>query len=169
MPLNVKMALYRGLLANLPSSTGQPGILAWTTDSNELFIDTGTAFQRLGQKHTVFNVANPAALTGLAANVGDIAVSASNGVTYILTAFPASNSANWTTIATVTPQNPAMTDVQWLGAPVVHEFVTYISSDGVQHLAQPSFADISGFLAETQLPATIAAGSSLTLIDAGTF
>lgn len=163
MALNVKIAVYRGLLANLPTSTGQAGVLAWTTDSNELFIDTGTAFQKLANDNAVFQVANPAALTGLSAKIGDLAVSASDGKTYILTAFPASTAGNWTAIAS------NGTTIQALGSATAHEFVTYIDASGVQHLAQPAFSDISGVLAQTQLPATINAGSNLTLIDAGSF
>jgi hypothetical protein len=53
--------------------------------------------------------------------------------------------------------------------PVTNEFATGMNSSGVLSLAQPSFANLSSTLAQTQLPATINAGSNLTLIDAGTF
>ena len=165
MSLNVKLQVYRGLLANLPPTTGSPGVLAWTTDSNELYIDTGTAFQRVSANNRVFNVASPAALTSLAGvQLGDLALSASDNKTYILNAFPSSNAANWVAIAVTSG-----TTIQGLGSPVAHEWVAYIDNNGVQHLSQPSFADISGLLAQTQLPATIGAGSSLTAIDLGTF
>jgi hypothetical protein len=59
--------------------------------------------------------------------------------------------------------------VRWQGSATANNFVTYIDDDGVQHLAQPSFANISGFLAQTQLPASIGAGSHLTDIDCGSF
>lgn len=167
MATNVKIQLLRGLLANLPPTTGAPGVLAWTTDSNELFIDTGTAFQRLAAGNQVFNVANPAALTGLTAMIGDFAVSASDGTTYILTAFPASTSGNWKAIAT--QETGPGVDVTPLPGATSHEWVTYIDSSGVQHLAQPNFSDIAGQLSQTQLPTTIGAGSALTSIDCGTF
>lgn len=167
MPLqsNVKIAVLRGLLANLPATTGQAGVLAWTTDSHELYVDDGTAFQKLASDIAVFNVANPTALTALSAKIGDVAVSASDGKTYILTGFPASTAANWVPIATSNNGAP----VQGLASGVAHEWVSYIDAAGVQHLTQPSFADISGTLSQTQLPASIGAGSNLTLIDCGTF
>jgi hypothetical protein len=171
MALNVKLQLYRGLLANLPATTGAPGVLAWTTDSNELFIDTGTAFQRIAPDNRVFNVTNVNQLAGLPAQLGDIAVLLGGSpavptATYVLTSYSSPFvQGDWTLISTSTTG----TGIQPLGSPTLHEFVTYIDSNGVQHLAQPSFADISGNLSQTQLPATIGAGSSLTAIDAGTF
>jgi hypothetical protein len=59
--------------------------------------------------------------------------------------------------------------VLWLGAPTAHEWVSYIDNSGLQHLSQPSFSDIAGVLSQTQLPASIGAGSNLTDIDCGTF
>ena len=52
---------------------------------------------------------------------------------------------------------------------VTNNFVTSINADGTANLAQPSFSNISGTLAQTQLPATIGSGSNLTTLDAGTF
>jgi hypothetical protein len=176
--LNVKIQTFRGSLASLSAlaTTGFPGVLAWTTDSNELFVDLGSgnpgigpgnAWQPVNSRHNVFSVANPSALTALAAYLGDFAVSASDGKTYVLTSFPASTAGNWTAIAS--RETGTGVDVTPLGAATVHEFVTFIDASGVQHLAQPAFTDISGLLAQTQLPATIGAGSSLTDIDCGSF
>jgi hypothetical protein len=178
MPINVKIQTFRGTLASLSAlaTTGFPGVLAWTTDSNELFVDLGSgnpgigpgnAWQPVNGRHNVFNVATPAALTALVAYLGDFAVSASDGKTYVLTSFPSSTLANWTPIATM--ETGTGVDVTPLGAPTAHEWVTYIDASGVQHLAQPAFTDISGLLAQTQLPVTIGAGASLTNIDCGTF
>lgn len=178
MALNIKIQTYRGTLAALSAlaTTGFPGVLAWTTDSNELFVDLGSgssgigpgnAWQPVNGRHNVFNVANPAALTALTAFLGDFAVSASNGTTYVLTSFPSSVLANWQPIAT--SETGTGVDVTPLGAAVAHEFVTFIDASGVQHLAQPAFTDISGLLAQTQLPVMIGAGASLTNIDCGTF
>jgi hypothetical protein len=172
MALNVKIQTYRGTLSDLSSlaTTGFPGVLAWTTDSNQLFVDTGTGTPGIGPgkawapvetSHNVFTVATSAGLTALAAGVGDFAIDSGSGVTYILQSFPASTLANWTPITSP--------DVTPLGAPVAHEWVTYIDAAGIQHLSQPAFTDISGLLAQTQLPATIGAGSSLTNLDCGTF
>lgn len=170
--LNVALAVYRGTLANLSvlASTGHAGVIAWTTDTNEIFVDNGSgtgipaAWKRIANDIAVFTAANQAARLALIANIGDLALQTDTNLTYILTAEPASNNANWTAIGVTSG-----TTIQGLAGPTAHEFVTFIDASGVQHLAQPSFADISGQLAETQLPATIGAGSSLTLIDCGTF
>src|SRR6266436_6707039 len=44
MALNVAVQVYRGTRANLAAlaSTGKAGVLAWTTDTNELFVDSGS-------------------------------------------------------------------------------------------------------------------------------
>jgi hypothetical protein len=158
MAVNLKLQLLRGLLENLPATTGLPGVLAWTTDSNELFVDTGAAFQRLAAGNQVFNVTSLAQLTGLAAMIGDIAVlytgsPASYVATYVLTAFPAGSAGNWKLVATSTG------GIQSLANATAHEFVTYVDAAGVQHLAQPTFADIAGTLSAAQLPATIDCGT----------
>ena len=130
----------------------------------------GGAWQKVAADNAVFDVANPAALTSLTAKIGDLARSTSDNTTYMLAAFPASTAGNWKAIG-VTSAAPAagFTDVQFLANATAHEFVTFIDSNGVQHLAQPTFADISGSLSQTQLPASIGSGSSLTSIDCGTF
>ena len=169
----IKLQLARGLRANVPATTGLPGVVVWTTDTDELLIDTGTQFQRVAPDNQVFNITNPNQLTGLSALIGDIAVlyvgsPGAYATTYMLTASPASNLANWTVIATASSTD-AGTDVVVLPGATLHEFVTFIDSSGVQHLAQPTFADIAGLLAETQLPTRIDTSGSLTNIDLGTF
>jgi hypothetical protein len=44
MALNVSIQVYRGTLTNLASlaSTGKAGVLAWTTDTHELYVDSGS-------------------------------------------------------------------------------------------------------------------------------
>lgn len=165
MALNTALQIYRGLKANIGTATATtPGILAYTTDSRELFVSDGTTFNPIANDIAVFNAADQTAMVALAAKVGDIALRADNNKTYILTVFPATAPANWTPIAVTSG-----TTIVGLGAPVAHEFVQYIDNSGVQHLAQPSFADISGQLSQTQLPTSIGAGTSLTSIDCGTF
>lgn len=165
MALNTALQIYRGLQANLASATATtPGVLAYTTDSKRLFVSDGTQFNPIANDIAVFTAADQTAMVALAAKVGDLALRADNNKTYILTAFPASTAGNWTPIAVTSG-----TTIQGLGAPVAHEFVQYIDNNGVQHLAQPSFADISGQLAQTQLPTSIGAGTSLASFDLGTF
>lgn len=50
MALNVKVAVYRGTLANLSAlaTTGQAGVLAWTTDTNEIYVDAGSGSAGIG-------------------------------------------------------------------------------------------------------------------------
>jgi len=181
MANNVKLQTYRGTLADLQAlpTTGAAGVMAWTTDSNELYVDLGAgtagtgpggAWQKVAADNAVFNVANPAGLTSLAAKIGDLALSASDGNTYILASYPPTSAPNWKAIAASSSAPPAgYVDVFALGSATPHEWVTYIDATGVQHLAQPAFSDISGSLAQTQLPSSIGAGSSLTDIDLGTF
>lgn len=173
MSINVAIQVYRGTYAALSTlpSTGKQGVLAWTTDTQQLYMDTGSgtgipaAWQPLASDIAVFQgVASQAAMTALAAKIGDLALRTDNNLTYILTAAPASNAANWVSIAVTSG-----TTIQGLASGTPHEWVSYIDTNGVQHLTQPSFADISGQLSQAQLPTTIGAGSSLTNVDCGTF
>jgi len=180
MALNVKLQVYRGPLADLQTlaSTGAVGVLAWTTDSNELYVDLGSgspgvgpgnAWQRVAADNAVWSGQPHTNLSSFTnAKLGDFALANDNNLTYVLTTYPPTNNANWTAVAQSAPV-AGYTDVQWLASATAHEWVTYIDSSGVQHLAQPAFSDISGSLAQTQLPASIGVGSSLTDIDLGTF
>jgi hypothetical protein len=176
MAINIKLQLYRGTLAGLQSlaTTGAAGLLAWTTDSNELYVDLGSgspgigpgkAWQRVTPDNAYFTAANQSAMVALNAQIGDFADRTDLHQLWMLTAFPASTAGNWTAIA----PDASITGIVGLSSPTLHEFVTYVDTSGVQHLAQPAFTDISGSLAQTQLPTTIGSGSSLTSIDLGTF
>lgn len=172
MALNITLQLYRGTYANLSTlaSTGKAGVLAWTTDTNQFFVDTGSgtgipaAWSLIASDIAVFTAANQAARLALAAKIGDLAKQIDTNLTYVLTALPASVDGNWSPIAVTSG-----TTIQGLVSGTVHEWVSYIDNSGVQHLTQPAFSDISGSLAQTQLPASIGVGSSLTDIDLGTF
>lgn len=113
MSINVAMQLYRGTLANLGAlaTTGKAGVLAWTTDSDELYIDVGSgsagigagkAWQRVAAGNQVFSSTFANLNTLSAAIVGDLAVCTDNTNTYLLTAYPYSTAGNWTLIATGT-------------------------------------------------------------------
>ena len=214
MSLNVAVQVYRGTLANLTAlaSTGKAGVMAWTTDTNEIYVDSGTgtgigtAWLRVASKMIAVNaqVGTTYAIltTDLAklitfANASAVAVS----IAQAGTAFP----AGWTTTlenrgagtVTVTPATSTINggatitlgtnqsvkivsdgtnyfalngtgSITATGA-VAHQFVTAIASNGAATLAQPAFTDLSGTLAQTQLPTTIGSGSSLTSVDCGTF
>lgn len=176
MSLNLELQVYRGTLANLSTlaTTGKAGLLVWTTDSYELYVDKGTgnpgigpgnAWQRVTPDNQLFTAANQSAMTALSAQIGDMADRTDLHQIWILTAYPATSVGNWTALS----PDASGTTIQGLGSPTANEFVTYIDTTGVQHLAQPSFSNISGSLSQTQLPASIGAGSSLTSIDCGTF
>ena len=179
MANNVAIQLYRGTLASLATlaTTGYAGVMVWTTDSNQFFVDAGSgtpgyggpgsgkAWLAVGSDISVFSgVAGQTAMVALAAKVGDLALRTDNNLTYVLTTYPATSAGNWTPIAVTSG-----TTVQGLVSGTAHEWVSYIDNSGVQHLTQPNFTDIAGTLSQTQLPATISAGSNLTNIDCGTF
>lgn len=173
MALNIAVQVYRGLRSNLASlaSTGHAGVLAWTTDSNELFVDSGSgtgigsAWLPLANDISYFTAASQTAMTALAAKVGDLCDRTDLHQIFILTAYPATTAGNWQAIS----PDSSVTGIVGLSSGVTHEWVSYIDQSGVQHLTQPSFTDISGQLAQTQLPTTIGSGSSLTSVDCGTF
>jgi len=166
MALNTAIQIYRGLDANVGSATATtPGIFAYATDSKRLFVSNGSAFVPIANDIAVFTAASQSAMTALAAKVGDLCDRTDLHQIFILTAFPATNAANWTAIA----PDASVTGIVGLSSGTVHEWVSYIDTTGVQHLTQPAFSDISGQLSQTQLPTTIGAGTSLTTLDCGTF
>jgi hypothetical protein len=165
MALNVALQIYHGTKANLASlaSTGKVGVLVLTTDTQELYSDSGSgtgigpgnAWLRFAPNNKVFLDANQAArLAESTALIGDISVQADTGVTYVLQALPASTNGNWVAIAT---QSAPVTSVFGRTGAVVAQANDY------------AFNQISGVLSQAQLPASIGAGSNLTVIDCGTF
>ncbi len=165
MALNVALQIYRGTKANLSSlaSTGKIGVLAYTTDTQELYVDSGSgigigpgnAWLRFAPNNKVFTDANQTArLAESTALLGDFSVQTDTGVTYVLQALPVSTNGNWTAIATT---SAPVTSVFGRTGAVVAQANDY------------AFSQISGTLSQTQLPASIGVGSNLTSIDAGTF
>lgn len=179
MALNVAVQLYRGTRTDLSTlaSTGKAGVLAWTTDTNEFFVDQGTGTAGIGNQgsgsawvavgNTIgyFTASSQTAMLALEAKVGDLVDRTDLHQLFLLTASPASTVGNWQAIS----PDASVTEVQGLASGTASEWVSYIDDSGVQHLTQPAFTDISGTLAQTQLPASIGAGSSLTSVDCGTF
>lgn len=173
MALNVAIAVYRGTRASLTTlaSTGHAGVLAWTTDSNEFYVDSGTgtgigtAWLPVANDIAVFTAANQASMVALASKVGDLCDRTDLHQVFILTAYPATAIGNWTAISPDT----STSGIVGLSSGTVSKWVSYVDTSGVQHLTSPSFSDLTGNLAQTQLPSTVGAGSSLTVIDCGTF
>lgn len=193
MAANLTIQNYRGTLTHLQSlaTTGKAGVLVWTTDSNELYMDNGSgtagigpagtsAWTKVAAGNAYFTAASSTAMTALAAQVGDICDRTDVHQNFILTAYPASTAGNWSALS----PDSTVTGIVGLGAPTANEWVSYIDSSGVQHLSQPAFSNISGTataaqvpalsaltgsITQTQLPASIGSGSSLTSVDCGTF
>jgi hypothetical protein len=219
LALNVAIQVYRGTKVALSTlaSTGKAGVLAWTTDTNEIFVDSGSgtgigagnAWLKLATDIVSVNAQTGTTYTVLGSdrsklvttsNAGAIAVTLPQA-TAIGGAFPAGWSAYIENIgvgtATITPTTSTInggatltlatnTGVRIISdgtnyyaitgkttiavtGPVANNFATSNNADGSLNLAQPAFTNISGTLAQTQLPATINAGSNLTNIDCGTF
>jgi hypothetical protein len=217
MALNVTIQVYRGTLANLSAlaSTGKAGVLAWTTDTNEIYVDSGsgsgigTAWLRLANKEVGVNAQSGTSYTVLGSDLGKL-VTLSNAAAVAVTlpqatASSGSFAAGWWAefenlgagLVTITPTTSTINgganvtlktnqSIKIISdgtnyfaliskaaisttSAVAHNFATSNNSDGTLNLAQPAFTDISGTLAQTQLPATIGAGSNLTNVDCGTF
>lgn len=124
MGINVKIQTYRGTLSDLETlaSTGAAGVLAWTTDSNELYMDKGTgtgivgvsygspaqvgsAWQRLAPANNLWTGQPSTNLSSFTtALVGDLAIANDNDSTYLLTAYPPTVLGNWVAIAASSSQ-----------------------------------------------------------------
>ncbi len=194
MANNIAVQTYRGTLTNLSSlaSTGKAGVLAYTTDSQELFMDQGSgtagygnagsgkAWIKVAAGNSIQTAASQAAMIALNAQVGDLCDRTDVHQIFMLTVYPASTAGNWTALALDT----SVTGITGLGSGTTHEWVSYIDATGTQHLTQPAFTDISGTatnaqvpalsgltgaVTQTQLPTSIGSGSSLTSVDCGTF
>ena len=150
MAITNTIQLPRGTKANLASlaSTGKAGVLIYTTDTQEVFVDTGSgtgigpgnAWLRTAPDNQVQTAANQAARLALS-NVllGDFCVQTDTSTTYVLTALPSSSNGNWTAIGLSS-------------APVV----SVNTHTGAVVLA---FTDFSGSITQAQLPANIDCGT----------
>lgn len=217
MANNVAIQLYRGTLANLAAlaSTGKVGVLAWTTDTNELYVDSGTgsgigtAWLRVANKEVGVNAQVGTTYTVLGSDLGKLVTLANGSAVAVtlpqataasgafgpgwyaefenrgagnVTITPTTSTINGGTNIVLATNNSVkiISDgtnyfaLQGKSAitvtnPVLHQFATSNNADGSLNLAQPAFTDISGSLAQTQLPTTIGVGASLTGLDCGTF
>lgn len=160
MALNTAVQLYRGTKAALGSlaSTGKVGVLAYATDTQEVYIDSGSgtgigpgnAWLRIAGDNAVTTAANQAARLALSNQLlGDICVQTDTNTTYILTALPSSSNGNWTAIGSSSA--PVTSVNTHTGAVVL------------------GFTDFAGQITQVQLPTSIGSGSALTSVDCGTF
>src|SRR5438552_17939843 len=83
MALNIALQVYRGTLANLSAlaTTGKAGVLAWTTDTNEIYVDVGSgaagigagkAWQKVAHDLVTVNAQTGASYTVVAADRGKL-------------------------------------------------------------------------------------------------
>jgi hypothetical protein len=94
MALQTKTQLYSGLLKNLPNAVSSvPDQVAWTTDSQCLYVSNGTVFNRVAAQNKVWSVVGVSSLrnvvqaAGGGALVGDIVLDTSADVSYLITAY----------------------------------------------------------------------------------
>lgn len=194
MALNTSQQIYRGVKANLAAlaSTGHIGVLAYTTDTQELYVDTGAgtgigagnAWIRFAPNSKVYSDANLAARTAAPSGartplLGDFSVQADTGVTYVLQTAPSTTAGNWTAIGLA---SAPVTSVFGRTGAVVATANDYAFSQisGTAGLAQGGTnADLSATGGATQFIAqnaahvisarVIAAADLPTVIDLGTF
>lgn len=107
MALNVTMQVYRGTLANLSAlaTTGKAGVLAWTTDTNEIYVDAGSgsagigsgnAWQRLVAKQAGINAQAGTSYTLLTGDLGKlVSLANASAVAVTLPQASASFPAGW--------------------------------------------------------------------------
>jgi hypothetical protein len=197
------------------ATTGKAGVLAWTTDTNEIYVDSGTGSAGIGPGNAWQKIVNDVVSVNPQVGTSYTVLSSDRGKLVTLTnaaaiavtvpqagvAFPAGWWADFEVLgagsATFTPTTSTinngasvslatkqsfrlvsdgtnyfallgMTSVAVTNA-VAHQFATSNNANGSLNLAQPAFTDISGVLAQTQLPASIGVGSNLTSVDCGTF
>lgn len=185
MALNVAMQVYRGTLANLSAlaSTGKAGVLAWTTDTNEIYVDSGsgtgigTAWLRLANKEVGVNAQVGTTYTVLTGDLGKLVTLTNAGAIAVTLpqatssggAFPAGWWAEFETrgagTATITPTTSTINGAASITLGTNQS--VKIVSDGTNYFALGG--SITGQITQAQLPTTIGAGSALTSMDLGTF
>jgi hypothetical protein len=149
MAVNVKLAVYRGILADLAAlaSTGQSGVLAWTTDTNELYVDSGSG-TGIGAGNAWLKVAQDL-----------VAVNAQTGTTYTLAATDRSKLVTLTNAGSIAVTLPVAT-----GAGFPAGFITKISNQGAGTATlTPTTSHINGAASLALLT-----GQSIDLVSDGT-
>jgi hypothetical protein len=149
MALNVAMQVYRGVLANLATlaTTGKAGVLAWTTDTNEIYVDSGTGSPGIGAGNAWQKVASDL-----------VAVNAQVGTTYAIQGSDRSKLITFTNAAAV-----AATIAQ-AGSTFPIGWNTQIINRGAGTVTiTPATSTING-----GANITVATGQSLEIISDGT-
>src|SRR5947208_14181495 len=100
MALNVALQVYRGTLANLSAlaTTGKQGVLAWTTDTNELYVDAGSGSAGIGSGKAWQKVAHDL-----------VTVNAQTGTSYTVLASDRGKLVTFTNVSAVAVTMPVAT------------------------------------------------------------
>ena len=138
MALNVKIGLYRGPLSDLTTlaTTGQAGVLAWTTDTNELYVDAGSGSAGIGAGNAWQKVAQDL-----------VAVNAQTGTTYTIASTDRSKLVTFNNSSAVAVTLPVAT-----GAGFPAGFIFKVYNKG------------AGTVTITPATSTINGGATLTLL-----
>jgi hypothetical protein len=107
MALNLAIQVYRGTLADLSAlaTTGKAGVLAWTTDTNEIYVDSGAGSPGIGTGNAWQKIVNDI-----------VAVNAQTGTTYTVLSSDRGKLvtlANAGAVAVTLPQAGATFPVGW--------------------------------------------------------
>src|SRR5438128_5931091 len=137
MALNVALQVYRGTLANLSAlaTTGKAGVLAWTTDTNEIYVDAGSGSAGIGTGKAWQKVAHDL-----------VSVNAQTGTSYTVLASDRGKLVTLTNASAVAVTLPVAT-----GAGFPAGWATFISNQG------------AGTVTITPTTSTIDGAASLTL------
>lgn len=182
MALNIAVQVYRGTLANLSllATTGKAGILAWTTDTNELYVDSGSgsagigpgnAWQRLTSKEVGINAQVGTTYTVVTGDLGKLVTFTNASAVAVTlpqagTAFPAGWWAEFENrgagLVTITPTTSTVNSGATITLATNQSFK--IVSDGTNYFALVGKAQIvaTGAVAH-QFVTAIAADGTATL------
>ena len=149
MALNVAVQVYRGTLANLSAlaTTGKAGVLAWTTDTNEIYVDAGSGSAGIGPGNAWQKVASDL-----------VAVNAQVGTTYTVAGSDRSKLVtlkNAGAIAVTLPQAGASFPAGWIA--------TFSNQGAGTATVTPTTSTINGVAFVTLL-----SGQSVDIVSDGT-
>ena len=107
MALNVAVQVYRGTLANLSAlaTTGKAGVLAWTTDTNEIYVDAGSGSAGIGPGNAWQKIVNDVISVNAQAGTSYTVLSSDRGKLVTLT--------NASAVAVTLPQAGSSFPVGW--------------------------------------------------------
>jgi hypothetical protein len=107
MALNVAVQVYRGTLANLSAlaTTGKAGVLAWTTDTNEIYVDAGSGSAGIGPGNAWQKIVNDVVSVNAQAGTSYTVLSSDRGKLVTLT--------NAAAVAVTLPQAGATFPAGW--------------------------------------------------------